>query len=45
MAFSITITLDAYLSVKAYQVYKRIQKENGGGDKQASKDKLHKILR
>ena len=28
-AFSITITLDAYLSIKAYQVYKRIQREDG----------------
>ena len=39
-----TITLDAYVSIKAYQVYKRIQKENGE-DKQLSKDKLNKILR
>ena len=44
LAFSITIPLDVYLSIKAYQVYKRIQKENGE-DKQASKDKLNKILR
>ena len=44
LAFSITIPLDVYLSIKAYQVYKRIQKENRE-DKQASKDKLKKILR
>ena len=44
LAFSITIPLDVYLSIKAYQVYKRIQKENGG-DIQASKDKHNKILR
>ena len=44
LTFSITITLDIYLSVKAYQVYKRIQKEEGE-DKQASKDKLNKLLR
>ena len=44
LAFFITIPLDAYLSIKAYQMYKRIQKENGQ-DKQASKDKLKKILR
>ena len=29
LAFFITITLDAYLSIKAYQMYKKIQKENG----------------
>ena len=44
LAFFITITLDIYLSVKAYQVYKRIQKEEGE-DRQASKDKLNKLLR
>ena len=44
LAFSITAALDAYLSIKAYQVYKRIQKEEGE-DKQASKDKLNKLLR
>ena len=44
LAFCITIPLDVYLSMKAYQVYKRIQKENEG-DKQASKDKLNKILK
>ena len=44
LAFFITITLDAYVSIKAYQVYKRIQKENGE-EKQMSKDKLNKILR
>ena len=43
LAFFITITLDAYVSIKAYQVYQRIQKENGE-EKQASKDKLNKIL-
>ena len=43
LSFSITVTLDAYLSIKAYQVYKRIQKENGE-DKQASKNKLSKLL-
>ena len=44
LAFFITITLDAYVSIKAYQVYQRIQKENGK-EKQVSKDKLNKILR
>ena len=44
LAFFITIPIDVYLSIKAYQVYKTIQKENGE-DKQASKDKLSKILR
>ena len=43
LAFFITITLDAYISIKAYQVYQRIQKENGK-EKQVSKDKLNKIL-
>ena len=43
LAFSITITLDIYLSIKAYQMYKRIQKEEGE-KKQASKDKLNKLL-
>ena len=43
LSFSITITLDAYLSIKAYQVYKRIQKENGE-EKLASKHKLDKTL-
>ena len=43
LAFFITITLDAYISIKAYQVHKRIQKENGE-EKQISKDKLKKIL-
>ena len=41
LAFFITITLDAYISIKAYQMYKRIQKENGV----VSKDKLNKTLR
>ena len=44
LAFFITTPLDVYLSIKAYQVYKTIQKENGG-DKQASTDKLSEILR
>ena len=44
LAFFITITLDAYVSIKAYQVYQRMQKESGE-EKQASKDKLNKILR
>ena len=44
LAFSVTIILDAYLSIKAYQVYKRIQEENGE-EKQVSKDKLNKILK
>ena len=39
----ITITLDVYLAIKAYKVYKRIQKENGE-QVQMSKDKLKKIL-
>ena len=29
LAFFITITLDAYVSIKAYQVYQRMQKESG----------------
>ena len=41
LAFFITIILDIYLSIKAYQVYKRIQKEEGE-DRQ---DKLNKVLR
>ena len=45
ISFCITITLDAYLSIKAYQVYKRIQKEEGEERKQMSKNKLHKALR
>ena len=44
MAFFITVPIDAYLSIKAYQVYKSIQMENRE-DTQASKDKLSKILR
>ena len=44
LAFPVTITLDAYLSIKAYQVYKRIHKENGE-EKQVSKDRLKKILK
>ena len=44
LAFSVTATLDVYLSVKAYQVYKRIQKEEGE-DKQISKHQLSKLLR
>ena len=46
LSFVITITLDAYLSIKAaYQVYKRIQKEEGEERKQMSKNKLHNTLR
>ena len=44
MAFFITVPIDAYLSIKAYQVYKRIQKEDRE-NKEASKDKLSKILK
>ena len=44
LAFFITITLDIYLSIKAYQMYKKIQKENGE-EKQVSKDKLNKLFR
>ena len=44
LAFFITVPIDAYLSIKTYQVYKNIQMENRE-DKQASKDKLSKILR
>ena len=29
LAFFIKITIDAYISIKAYQVNQRIQKENG----------------
>ena len=43
LPFFITITLDAYVSFKAYQVYQRMQKESGE-EKQASKDKLNKTL-
>ena len=39
LAFSITIMLDIYVSIKAYQVYKRIQKEEEENKKE-SKDKL-----
>ena len=39
----ITITLDVYLSIKAYQMYKKIQEENDG-ETQVFKDKLSKIL-
>ena len=44
LTFFITITLDIYLSIKAYQMYKKIQKENGE-EKQMSKDKLNKFFR
>ena len=44
LSFFITITLDAYLSIKAYQIYKRIQKEEGEERKQMSKNKLSKTL-
>ena len=43
LAFLITVTLDVYLSIKAYQMHKNIQQENGDG-KQMSKAKLHKLL-
>ena len=43
IACGITITLDVYLSIKGYQVYKTIQKENGE-EVQTSKNKLKKIL-
>ena len=43
LACSITITLDVYLSIKAYQMYKKIRQENGE-IRQVSKDKLNKIL-
>ena len=43
IACCITITLDVYLSIKAYQVYKTIQKENGE-TVEMSKNKLKKIL-
>ena len=44
LSFSITITLDVYLSIKAYQIYKKIQKENGE-EKQMFKNKLNKLLK
>ena len=44
LAFFITITLDMYLSIKAYQVYKKVQKENGE-DKQVVKDNLNQMYR
>ena len=40
---SITLTLDIYLSIKAYQIYKRIQKDSGE-EVQVFKDKLNKVL-
>ena len=43
IACCITITLDVYLSIKAYKVYKRIQKENGEAV-EISKSKLKNIL-
>ena len=43
LTIPIFLALDASVSIKAYQVYHRIQKENGE-EKQASKDKLNKIL-
>ena len=43
LAFFITITLDVYLSIKAYQIYKRIQRENEE-QKQMSQDKLNGML-
>ena len=44
LSFFIIIILDAYLSIKAYQIYKRIQKEEGEERKQMSKNKLSKTL-
>ena len=43
-ACSITITLDIYLSIKAYQIYKKIQQENQE-EGLRFKDKLNKILK
>ena len=43
-ACSITITLDVYLSIKAYQMYKKIQQESGE-KKELFKDKLNQIFR
>ena len=43
LAFFVTIILDIYLSVKAYQMYKRIQKEEGE-DRQVFKDKHKRLL-
>ena len=43
IACGTTVTLDIYLSIKAYQVYKTIQKENREAV-EASKNKLKKIL-
>ena len=43
LAFSLTITLDIYLSIKAYQIYKNIQGQNGEG-LQTSETKLNKTL-
>ena len=43
LSFSITITLDIYLSIKAYQMYKKIQGENGE-EKHMLKTKFDKIL-
>ena len=44
LSFSITITLDVYLSIKGYQMYMKIQKENGEA-KQMSTNKLNKLLK
>ena len=43
LAFFMTITLDVYLSIKVYQIYKKIQKENKV-EMQISKKKLNKLL-
>ena len=42
LAFFITITLDVYLSIKAYQMYKKIQKNEE--QKQMTKDKLNRMF-
>ena len=42
LAFFITITLDTYLSIIAYKMYKKVQKENGEA---MSKNKHNKIFR
>ena len=43
LTFFITITLDVYLSIKAYQIYKRIERENEE-QRQMSQDKLNGML-
>ena len=44
LACAITIILDVYLSIKAYQMYKKIQKESGE-EIEVFKDKLNQIFR